>query len=132
MGPLNLEQGVPFIADNWPFTVGEKSHSAVRKCISHLISVGLYVTEDGDKDEKLVCGAVLNGMGMLSMLFTDPDYRRKGYATLCQQYLLREMGREGLQPCLVAELGIQSSIDFHSSLGLKCIARNLYLRNWRC
>jgi predicted GNAT family acetyltransferase len=79
-----LEQGIPFLMDEWKYSV-QGSDKYLTKIIQHNESAGIYV-----KDE-LVCGVTTHVNGLIGMLNTKETYRRKGYAQICMKTLIRNL-----------------------------------------
>lgn len=118
MKRLSADSGTPFIADNWKYGIKGKTTTFVRKSIESFVSGGLYL-ENGE----LVAGAITPPLGLISMLHTDPNHRRKGYASKVMRFILRELAREGLEPCLTSEIDNKAAVKFHTSLGLKPVGK---------
>lgn len=128
LGPLDLITGTPFIADNWEKCTNPlKTTEMVKKSIEKGTSGGLYLTENGI--EKLVCGAVVSGAGTLAMLWTHVDYRRRGYAALCIRYIFRVMVKQGMYPCLVADLVNKAAMKMYDRMGFKEAARVIFIQS---
>lgn len=108
--------GIEFILNSWKYAK-EGSRSVVTRQIEKCESGSVYV------DNNLVCGVLLAGFGLLSMLFTDKDHRQKGYAKLCMRFAFKELAKNGLVPALTVESRNISSLTFHEKLGCKIAAR---------
>lgn len=71
-----------------------------------------------------MCGAIQPGFGMVSMLNTDPEHRRRGYATLAMRHLFKEVAKEGLLPCLDGECANENANKvYREKLGMKEIGK---------
>ncbi|XP_021948945.1 uncharacterized protein LOC110846484 isoform X2 [Folsomia candida] len=110
--PLDVNDGAKFLVENWPFA-RTGSHAYVRKLIERNCSSGVYV------DNRLVCGAALNGSGMITMLHTLPEFRHKGYATLCMNYFVQTLFKDNLIPCCTVETTNIASISLQRKIGLQ-------------
>jgi hypothetical protein len=132
---LNLDSinGAKFLVDNWPFAKSG-SLSYVRKLIERNPSSGVYI------NGKLVSGAAMNGSGMITMLYTLPDFRLKGYAQLCMNYCAESLLKENLIPVSACNMIEMMNIllilrnFFCSVVQLKCIIQHhfLYKRKLEC
>lgn len=68
------------------------------------------------------------GFGIVSMVSTDPNHRRKGYATLAMKYLFKEVAQEGLIPCLDADItNPNSNRIYGEKLGMKFVTKCGYI-----
>ncbi|CAL8134638.1 unnamed protein product [Orchesella dallaii] len=114
--------GTPFITENWKYH-NTKTYSFVRKSIERLPSGGVYMKGINDKEDELVCGAITPGFGLVSMLHTDPEHRRQGYASTCMKYIFQQLALEGFVPCLASEICNTTAVNFHRSMGLQNVAR---------
>lgn len=130
VGRLNVEQGVPFLTDNWHYryiSSRENVNEAVRKCIEGPVTGGVYVKNDKG-EETLVCGAVFAGNGQLGMLHTLSDHRRKGYAGLVTKYIFKEMAKQGLHPCVGGELGNDAAVNMYAAIkGLNSVDKLTFI-----
>jgi len=91
----------------------EGSRTVVRRNIEKFESAGVYVRGD------LVCGVLTAGVGLLSMLYTLKDHRKKGYAKLCMEFAFKEVADNGMVPALTVECRNDASVSFHEKLGCK-------------
>lgn len=63
------------------------------------------------------------GTGIISALYTDKEYRNRGYAKLTMKHCFKEFAKEGCIPCLTVEVKNERSNQFHSKgLGMKKIS----------
>lgn len=59
------------------------------------------------------------GLAAVGNVFTDPDYRRRGYATLCTSAVTRELLAQGLDVVLNVQEGNADAIHIYEKLGYR-------------
>jgi len=109
---LDVNSGVDFILSTWKYAK-EGSRPYVEKIVERNESGAVY------KDGKPVSAIVTVPDGLLAMLYTLNDHRKKGYAKVAVKYAMREQAMNGMTPCLTVELRNEPSKAFHESLGMK-------------
>jgi len=76
-----------------------------------------------------ITGMALNGLGLLSMLYTEPEYRNKGYAKITTQNLIKEVRKRKLIACSFVDSDNSISRAFHDSIGMKAICQVYFIIN---
>lgn len=118
--PLDGDSDAKFLTENWKYTKpGTLEH--VKTVLNYNPSAGVFV------NGKLVCGALVNFHGMFGLLYTDPAYRRHGFAQICAKYLCKEMAKRGMVPCSSGQRKNYNSINFHKKLGMKLTHETNYI-----
>lgn len=126
--PLEIKRGTPFVTYPWKESkFPEKTSIMVRKSIERQVSGGVYLKEG--QGDKLVAGAIFPGFGALSMLYIAPDYRRKGYGSLCIRYIFKELTKEGLHPCLVTDISNKTAVKMYKKIGLLSLGKVTFIAN---
>jgi len=69
-----------------------------------------------------VTGSIMDGSGHLGIM-TAAVHRRKGYAQVCLQHLVRKLREAGITPCSIVNIGNSASHDLHLKTGFQIIGR---------
>lgn len=104
-----------FFASTWKYAKPESVEDFRQNVLANPSS-GVFV------DGKCVAGALISGFGMITSLFTLPEYRNKGYGRLAMEFLFQECARQGCVPVFTVEARNATSIKFNEGLGAKLIS----------
>lgn len=110
MKQLDIPAGADLITNNWTYAAPGSYDYCVTQ-IKHLPSSGMYV------EDKPVCGVISKRHGALGMLFTEPEYRNRGYGTAVLKSVMKQWGDLGLVPCSHVDDWNEVSKKFHEKLG---------------
>jgi len=111
---MDDEVGKEFLVTTWRHT-DEGTGKILEHLLKRTISAGIYI------GGKPVAGVIQNTMGYLGMLYTLPEYRKKGYAKICMLHAMKEIAKQGFIPATFVETFNTTSHAFQLSLGLKAL-----------
>uniref|UniRef100_A0A1B6EL81 N-acetyltransferase domain-containing protein n=1 Tax=Cuerna arida TaxID=1464854 RepID=A0A1B6EL81_9HEMI len=99
---------------NWPHR-----HSASELILGEHIqrNFGLGVFRRSDK--KLLSSVLSNHTGVLSVMYTDPDFRGKGYAIIVVQHMIQECRKRGRLPFCAVLLNNKASQNMFLKVGFE-------------
>jgi len=110
--PLDDQEGLNYIVNNWAYTrPGTKEYT--KKMLESLPSSGVYM------NSQTVSSIMLNATGLLGMLYTSKEHRGKSLAKFATQFLMKQMGVNGLPIASAVEQHNGPSNRFHLKAGLK-------------
>jgi len=122
--PLDLEGGIKFILSRWQFST-PNTEAYLKKIIPKHVTCGLY------QDGELATVVIMNAHGLAGILITDEKHKRKGYAFICMQYLLKELAKKGFIPASSVQQENSYSVALHKKLGMKITHESDYIYHTR-
>lgn len=99
---------------NWKWALPH-SKKEIEESIKSLDSVGVYV------DSKLASSAVLSPLGLINILHTDENHRRKGFGEITMQALAKSVALSGLVPGAEIESWNDKSRGLLEKVGFKWV-----------
>jgi ribosomal protein S18 acetylase RimI-like enzyme len=109
--PLDVRTGAEFISRTWKYS-HEVTLSFIQSIVQRNESSGIYF------DGKPVSGVTVS-QGLITMLHTDEEHRKKNFGSLCMQELIKRMTEAGLIPASTVEINNIASKKFHDKAGMK-------------
>lgn len=109
--PLDPDTGSRFLTEEL-FYKKNGTDEYAKNCIIQLPSAGVYV------ENELVSALLSKRHGTIGMTYTSPDHRRKGYASLAMNLIMKQWGEAGLHPCFTVITDNEASNNFHKKHGL--------------
>ncbi|XP_049822416.1 uncharacterized protein LOC109603674 isoform X2 [Aethina tumida] len=111
------------INDTWPFNY-PNSDRYVLETIQNNDCFGLYLKESGE----LVAWALTHHMGILGLLYTEENHRKKGYGSIITKFLSKEMAGNGVRPIGNVVVGNRASEIMFERMGFKNIGTCDYIK----
>lgn len=78
-------------------------------------------------DKKLVCSALSNYTGGIFVLYSDPEFRGRGFAKIVVQHMVKELRRRGRIPFCTVMLGNTASEKVFSKSGFEAFSTAHYV-----
>jgi len=108
---VDADGGLELLLKGWKYT-RPGTAEFLQDVIENGLTSGVFVNGDP------VCGVIENRSGLLGMLFTAKDHRNKGYAQICTQYLMKQLGNNGFVVASAVECRNIPSSAFHLKAGM--------------
>jgi ribosomal protein S18 acetylase RimI-like enzyme len=88
----------------------------------------LWIWQDREAVAMTVARPAIEGVVRLSVVFTPPEKRRRGYAAACVHELSKRLTEAGLHCILYTDLGNPTSNSIYRRLGYRAISEGLHYR----
>jgi hypothetical protein len=107
---------------------GEIDHETERRVDGWLATGSLWLWDDGEAASIALNQKPIAGVVRLSLVYTPPAKRKRGYAAACVHALSKNLGDKGYRCILYTDLGNSTSNSIYRRIGYKAVAEVLRYR----